>query len=648
MRVLLFQMDANQEDRELDLWEERLKKRRCELERLAEESQAAKRRRRDALQKEEDDLNRLEAELGQQECHSVRSHSSPVLHQNRLEGELRGTGMRSSTATLSQPIREEGHSVRRRVSQGRGVPTTDDADLRSHSSPVLHHSRVFVSRNRSSDVDIERLQVQIPGKNFRLPVPSYHPDLPRKTWDFTVERRTGSRTSKDKQMSACEYCGPIEARKLRYHIDVLHLPWFVLPDKICFVCEKAEGTINKVLRSHGDRSKCMLLRKDIGFEVWVDWMMIALRAAQAFWKLESLELLLEKVCKDQLHPPPHSEQPPSARLALYLRAWDVRLGHVAKDSYSLAPPSDVVCLATKPVMRHWIMALPMCVQDEIRKASTTSILDQQRINAMPISNSVYVIDSHVHCDVLLRRSSSSSWAECRVDIDFYDQYPRIQTRVSKMVFSANFPEYWISVEEILKDTSISLSVGIHPHVASKKIGLKVLDRQRELLQLPQCKAIGEIGLDYYSHSKPEERAMQREYLHEILHEVNGRPIVIHCRGSRSNPSTPMNDLLKILSRRLQRSHRLYIHCFSGSVNDVRIWRNSFPSVHFGIGRQYPTAEVLAEITVDYMLLESDAPYQCRSPANLGKLTVDVGDILNLPSALVGEVTYRNAERFFQI
>ena len=52
------------------------------------------------------------------------------------------------------------------------------------------------------------------------------------------------------------------------------------------------------------------------------------------------------------------------------------------------------------------------------------------------------------------------------------------------------------------------------------------------------------------------------------------------------------------------------------VSDVRAWMSVYPRSHFGLGQKSPTAEVLSTIPLDRMLLESDAPYQCKTPSEL--------------------------------
>ena len=52
--------------------------------------------------------------------------------------------------------------------------------------------------------------------------------------------------------------------------------------------------------------------------------------------------------------------------------------------------------------------------------------------------------------------------------------------------------------------------------------------------------------------------------------------------------------------------------------------------------------------VDHLVLESDAPFQCRSLADLAAVCHAVAARLNLPPPCLAQLTLNNARRFFRL
>ena len=432
---------------------------------------------------------------------------------------------------------------------------------------------------------------------------------------------------------SCDFCGPV--KNMNIHLDNKHVPWFVSPERVCFRCREDCVTIPRVLKRHPHQD-CVLLH-DVGYQLWAGWMMGALQKVVAYFNVGNLDGLLSKVCRDGLYPPSHSSQP-TPRTVIAMQAWAQCSGHTVCTEYRLSPPSDVACLVSRPVVRKWVMILPLRLQEEIKSPETLSLQDLR----VPVEPPLVLFDSHIHCDQVLARSRFSTWEQVL--------QPAVNSRMrlETVVYSCNFPMYWGKAERISEHPQVFLSVGLHPHVVSDSVSQATRDREESLLQHPKCLAVGEVGLDYYHHTTSEEQRSQRQYLHDRLRELYGKPLVIHCRGHYSAPRQAREDLLYVLSRHVGSAQPLLIHSFSGDEDDVQAWLRAFPKAHFGLGKKCPPASVVGLLPVDQLVLESDAPYQCRGPADLVDVCQDVAARLNLPPLCLAQLTLNNARRFFRL
>lgn len=154
--------------------------------------------------------------------------------------------------------------------------------------------------------------------------------------------------------------------------------------------------------------------------------------------------------------------------------------------------------------------------------------------------------------------------------------------------------------------------GIHP----TEINEGASTTEQKLLEhcsLPDIIAVGETGLDYHwsTEYKEEQKASLR--LHCNVAKKLGKPIVLHNRESTE-------DLLDIIEE--QQDGRLtgVWHCFNGSPEEGR--RAIDLGLNLGIGgvltfKNAGVDETVAELPLEKMILETDAPYLAPEP-NRGK------------------------------
>ena len=147
------------------------------------------------------------------------------------------------------------------------------------------------------------------------------------------------------------------------------------------------------------------------------------------------------------------------------------------------------------------------------------------------------------------------------------------------------------------------AVGRHPNSATGFDDAD-LDELRALAAHPQCRAIGETGLDYYRDHAP--RADQARAFHaqiELARET-AKPLVIHTRAAEEDTIATLVEHAEDLD--------VILHCFSmpdhldACVAQPR-WVFSFAG-----NATYPSASRLAwaagRVPADRLLVETDAPY----------------------------------------
>lgn len=164
-------------------------------------------------------------------------------------------------------------------------------------------------------------------------------------------------------------------------------------------------------------------------------------------------------------------------------------------------------------------------------------------------------------------------------------------------------------------------------------------------------AIGEIGLDYYwdttfAHEQQTALITQIEWANKYQ-----KPVALHVR----NAYTEMFEVLEKHSV----DRRGVLHCFSGTLSDAK--RAVDMGYMLGIGgvvtfKKNELAKIVAELPLQNILLETDAPYLAPTPyrgkrnesAYVLNVAQTVAEIKNTSLEQVAETTLQNAVELFGI
>ena len=175
----------------------------------------------------------------------------------------------------------------------------------------------------------------------------------------------------------------------------------------------------------------------------------------------------------------------------------------------------------------------------------------------------------------------------------------------------------------------------------------------ELAAHPKVVAIGETGLDYHWDKSPHD--IQQEVFRKqirLAQKVN-LPIVIHNRDATE-------DVIRILKEEQAELTGGVMHCFGGSVETARICINMNFMISLGGPVTFKNAktpkEVATEIPLDYLMIETDAPYLAphphrgkrNEPALVTLVAEEIARLKNISIEEVANATTINAIKFYNL
>jgi TatD DNase family protein len=192
-------------------------------------------------------------------------------------------------------------------------------------------------------------------------------------------------------------------------------------------------------------------------------------------------------------------------------------------------------------------------------------------------------------------------------------------------------------------------MGLHPCSVKENYRLE-LQQVEEWLGNRQFSAVGEIGLDFYWDKTfvPQQYEAFKRQLQ--LAAQYGLPAILHCRDSMDESIDTVQSL---------QDGRLggIFHCFGGTVEQAR--RIIGLGFYLGIGgiityKNAGLAPVLEQLSLDHMVLETDAPYLSPVPfrgkrnesSYLRYIVQKLAEIKQVPVETVAKITTRNAQKIF--
>lgn len=180
--------------------------------------------------------------------------------------------------------------------------------------------------------------------------------------------------------------------------------------------------------------------------------------------------------------------------------------------------------------------------------------------------------------------------------------------------------------------------------------LNDLNDVKQLACDEKCVAIGEIGLDYHWMSSTKEKQIEYFKAQLMLANELDMPVIVHDREAHG-------DTLSILK---QIRPKGVLHCFSGSKEMAReiislgMYIGLNGVVTFKNARK--SLEVVREIPLDRLVLETDCPYLAPEP-HRGKrndsqyipfIAERIGEVLGKSTQEILDITCENAKRLYNL
>jgi len=208
----------------------------------------------------------------------------------------------------------------------------------------------------------------------------------------------------------------------------------------------------------------------------------------------------------------------------------------------------------------------------------------------------------------------------------------------------------LGLEDEFRGKCVSM-MGLHP-CSVKENYLDELAVLEEHFEKRPFVAVGETGLDFYwdlTYTEQQYQAFQRQIELALHYNI---PIVIHSRNS-------IDECIELVKKNQKGKLKGVFHCFSGSIEQaVKINDLNF---YLGIGgvltfKKSGLDTVLAQIGLDHIVLETDAPYLAPVPfrgkrnecSYLKYVAEKLAGIKNMTIKEIAETTTANAKELFNL
>jgi TatD DNase family protein len=194
-------------------------------------------------------------------------------------------------------------------------------------------------------------------------------------------------------------------------------------------------------------------------------------------------------------------------------------------------------------------------------------------------------------------------------------------------------------------------MGVHPSSINRNY-VNELDFAYQNLLNGQYVGIGECGIDLYwdkSFVKEQIIAFETQVSWALEFDL---PIIIHQRES-------FEEIFHVLNNFKEKKPKGIFHCYSGDIKTAEICIEM--EFLLGIGgvvsfKKSMMAEVVKEIPLKYLVLETDAPYLApvpyrgkrNEPAYIQLIANHIAHILNIEIEEVAAITSANAKNLFKL
>ncbi len=252
-----------------------------------------------------------------------------------------------------------------------------------------------------------------------------------------------------------------------------------------------------------------------------------------------------------------------------------------------------------------------------------------------------LIDTHTHLYVKEFDSDINEVIERAVDEGVEKFYlPAIDSLENDalLALEKRFPE------------KVFAMAGLHP-CSVKENFKEELEKIEQLLSQREFAAIGETGLDFYWDTSFTKQQYESLHTHAAWALQYKRPLVLHTRNA-------MQETIDVVKSYRGKNLFGIFHCFSGTLQNAKDIIDSGFLLGIGGVLTYKNSglpEVIKEIDLKHLVLETDAPYLPPVPfrgkrnesSYLKYIAQKLAEIKEMPVEEVADQTTKNAEAIFK-
>lgn len=251
------------------------------------------------------------------------------------------------------------------------------------------------------------------------------------------------------------------------------------------------------------------------------------------------------------------------------------------------------------------------------------------------------IDSHCHLD----RLDLSPYEN---DFEVMLQSAHDRQVSSMLCVSISMAQFGPMYELIEPHKSIYASVGVHPlSAADEQVSVADLVEQASKERIV---AIGETGLDYFYQTDTQEQQQESFKNHLLAAGQLKLPTIIHTRDARE-------DTLAMIKEYGNLDSAGVLHCFTESWEMAKAALDMNYYISFSGIVTFRNAaelrEVVKQVPLDRILIETDAPYLApvphRGKKNEPKYVVDVAQcVADLKGVSLEEIAEISSKNFYKL
>lgn len=234
---------------------------------------------------------------------------------------------------------------------------------------------------------------------------------------------------------------------------------------------------------------------------------------------------------------------------------------------------------------------------------------------------------------------------CHITSEYYDNILEVISKMKDniIIVSGTNKEDIKEVISLCNYKNVYGTIGIYP---TEELDLKIIE---DNINNKKIVGIGEIGLDYHlEHNKEEQKNKFIKQL-DLARKYN-KTVVIHTRDA-------IQDTYDILKN--YKDLKKVIHCYSGSLEMAKEFIKI--GCRLGIGgvltfKNSKLKDVVKEIDLKYLLLETDSPFLApeplrgtkNEPYNVIYVAKKIAEIKNISLEEVLDITTLNAKDQFDL